>query len=244
MPSHRAVNGLDFLRRTSFGFSILHIPVPNDIRFSESSSETSNRGGNTCIPKHAPEVQEHSFQRIEFECAAVSDEFIAIGSRKHILLFDMSGECLFYFSPNNVNRVSLLLFSPSDKQLAALASTTDNHDRVLIISTIAFRRLSPPRRTNWIRDIPDEFSIVDNSPKSNFLREQIAVSQDESQIIISTNCSSDGQCQILLFKARVNTTWKRWEMRHTIRYLRSNTGLTGVHLYPSFLYHTDQQFQR
>lgn len=145
--------------------------------------------------------QDHKCHTLStFHCAALSDKFIAISTGAQVLVFEGSGQCLFYIEPENTF-VSHLMFSPDGTELLALAKTkvnTKSEERALIAPRSKF--VTNGQVDNNIPRIEDYFKEVGNWGNSVYRPHCLAFSSDGKRIAICTTNSSDGFCEIRLLQ--------------------------------------------
>ena len=220
---------------TSNQFWIYDTSTDNNTRKTAllyTGSFGASKHGNTYVytKKGSPKEQEHDLCKVQFRCAAMSDDFVAIALKSRILIFDRSGKCLFYFQLEHFV-VFQLRFSHSLQHLLVVASN-DFRQRLLIIPTSKFLQLIPRQPGTRIGRVRECFDVIEDCEKSDFDPKRVAFSSDDKQVVICTNCLGDGSCEIRLFKLGDDGNWQKWQVSLKIRLRNSQSGeLTGIQLY-------------
>jgi hypothetical protein len=181
--------------------------------------------------------QTYTFDKVRFLCAAQSDDCVAVGIPGYILVFKSAGACYCAYSlpraGNSRTSVSHLLFSPEGTSLVALVQTpADFRQRVLIASVSKFPTTYRTNITICEWDYNDSFRrAADLGIYHEPNRLAFSHDKDESRIVVSTNCTSNGMCEIWLLCKNGTTQWRVFKKEHRINPGGSVTGvLTGIGL--------------
>ena len=170
--------------------------------------------------------QDHLFATVDFRCAAISDEFVALAITDHILIFDVADKGKALLTIPFDGFPSRLLFSPQGDLLLALAGQS-----VRTISTTIFRGHCSCPEGAMIPNSTQEFSCIARWQGQQQLN-NVAFSKDGRQIVMSTNCPSNGCCEIRILRLTDDQNWRPGQCQIPIRPSGSGGGkVAGIQLY-------------
>jgi hypothetical protein len=140
-------------------------------------------------------AKKNPFEVKKFSCAAISDEYVAIGTGDKILIFGKDGEW-FMVHKEKATSIHHLFFSPDGTELLAIVTTATagvSRQRVLIAPTNSFPGPTLERNNSVFTEVVDW-------GRCNQFPSGAAFSSDGNRIAIYTSCDSYGLSQIRLLE--------------------------------------------
>jgi hypothetical protein len=204
------------------------------------SKRVFNYGSQDRAPKGQHPTPD-KFQVSSFSCVALSDEYLAIGTKEKIMIFSVNGDHAGrWLACDDIRKAAItkLTFSSDGSQLVALVvvDDKDTYEEARIYMTNGFWPLSGEDRRRAVIRRQRELNPVEIKWPRDFVHSPsgIAFSREGTMIAICTT-HSKARAEIRILKKEVST-WRSWGIREVTVHIADHRewhglALTGISLY-------------